>query len=103
MNPAYTLAIKFGIPVIVQPEWDECQKLQADGSMIWWKGRNLWDEGHRIWKEGEIFRKEGQDLLEKGNNMWKKGWKLYRKAVSRELGPEYAVKIDWNTGEVRPL
>ena len=82
MNPAYFLAYKLGIPVIVQPEWDECQKLREEGIKL----RN------------EIWR-----LSEEGLSRWNKGWKLYRKAVARELGFEQLGNIDWKTREVRLL
>ena len=87
MKPAYTLALKLGIPVIVQPEWDECQNLQKEGQNLQKEGQTFQKKGAKIWQEGEKLRREG--------------WELYRKAISRELGYKYTGRIDWSTGEVR--
>jgi len=87
MKPAYKLAIKLGIPVILQPEWDKCQKLQKEGRNLQYKGKTFQKEGAKIWQEGEKLRNEG--------------WELYRKAVTQKLGPKYTGRIDWSTGEVR--
>ena len=84
MNPAYLLALKLGIPVVVQPAWDECQKLRK-------KARKLWEEEN----VGEVV------LQKEGWKLWKEGEKLYRSAVAREPGLEYTDRIDWDTGEVR--
>ena len=87
MSPAYILALKLGIPVIVQPEWDECQKFQEEGQNLQKEEWTLQKEGAKIWREGQKLRREG--------------WEIYRKAVTRKLGPEYIDRIDWDTGEVK--
>jgi len=88
MNPAYTLALKLGIPIIVQPAWDECHKLQEEGQKIWNEGWKLQEEWHKLLDEGRKLREEGREL--------------YQEAVARELGSEYIDRIDWGTGEVMP-
>ena len=80
MNPAYTLALKLGIPIIIQPEWSECKRLLV--------------EGQKLRKKGRKFREKGVELREEG-------WKLYQEAITRELGLRYLVRINWETGEVR--
>jgi len=72
MNPAYTLALKLRIPIILQPEWSECQKLLEEGRKLWVTRCKRCDDGKN----------------------------LYQEAVIRELGSEYAILINWITGEI---
>ena len=94
MKPAYFLAYKLGIPVILQPEWNECQKLWDVGQKLWDESQKLLDEGQKLWDEGWRLREEGEKFRREGVS-------CYTKVITRELGSEYVDRIDWKTGEVR--
>jgi len=101
MNPAYLLALKLGIPVIVQPEWNERQKFRKKGEDLIEEGLKLQEEGWKLWGAGWKLQEKGYKLREEGWGLRKEGVKLYREAITRELGPEYVLKINWKTGEVK--
>jgi len=115
MNPAYFLAIKLGIPVIVQPEWNKSNYFLTQGEILVEEGRRIQKEivlriedtdlanRKSILKDNELTFSKGTDAIKNGNKISRHGAKLYQIAVSRELGPEYVERIDWDTGEIRPL
>ena len=90
MNDFYKLAFSLGVPIVIEPEWSESQKLRKEGYKLWYEGQKLLDERHK---------KEIHKLKDEGTELWNEGYKLYHDVVDRYFGLDN-VHINWKTGEV---
>ena len=85
MNDFYKLAFSLGVPIVIEPEWSESQK--------------LWSAGEHLWAEGFALRDKGTKFQEAGNHLISKANTLYRDAVDKHFGRKKGL-INWKTGEV---